>query len=110
MPRSQANLMLLIAGALWGMGFVAQSTAMNTIGPLLFIVSRFLIAFYLVLPFALGEARKAERMLEANDWRAFAVIGFLMFRRMTAQQIGLFTTTVTNSGFLTDIYLLMVHF
>lgn len=110
MPRSQANLMLLIAGALWGMGFVAQSTAMNAIGPLLFIGSRFLIAFFLVLPFALGEARKAERMLEAKDWRAFAVIGFLMFGGMTAQQIGLLTTTVTNSGFLTGLYVVMVPF
>lgn len=102
--------MLLIAGALWGMGFVAQSTAMNAIGPLLFIGSRFLIAFLLILPFALRESARSEKQLAGKDWRTFSLIGFLMFCGMTAQQIGLLTTTVTNSGFLTGLYVVMVPF
>ncbi len=39
MTRVQANLLLLLAGVIWGMGFVAQSTAMASIGPFCLSVS-----------------------------------------------------------------------
>src|SRR5690606_8244667 len=110
MPRSQANLLLLLAGALWGMGFVAQSNAMSNIGPFLFIGSRFVLAFLLILPFAIREGRKAETSLAPTDWRMFGVIGVFMFGGMAAQQLGLLTTTVTNSGFLTGLYVVIVPF
>lgn len=110
MTRAQANSLLLIAGALWGMGFIAQSSAMSAIGPLLFIGSRFLVAFLVVLPFALKESARAEKRLTRSDQGAFALIGLLMFLGMTAQQIGLLTTSVTNSGFLTGLYVVIVPF
>jgi len=110
MPRYQANLLLLLAGALWGMGFVAQSNAMNAIGPFLFIGTRFLLAFILILPFAIREGKKAETTLKAEDWRMFGLIGIFMFGGMGAQQLGLLTTTVTNSGFLTGLYVVLVPF
>lgn len=34
MTRAQASLLLLMAGAIWGIGFIAQSTAMENISPL----------------------------------------------------------------------------
>lgn len=110
MPRTQANLLLLTAGAMWGMGFVAQSTAMDAIGPLLFIGLRFAIAGLSMLPFALRESRRASEPLAGHQWRAFLLIGVLLFGGMTAQQVGLLTTTVTNSGFLTGLYVVMVPF
>ena len=58
MTRVQANFVLLLAGAMWGMGFVAQSTAMDAIGPFLFIGLRFAIACLSMLPFAMWEARR----------------------------------------------------
>ena len=63
MSRLQANLVLLLAGAMWGMGFVAQSTAMQHVGPLLFIGLRFLAATLAMLPFALRESRVASAPL-----------------------------------------------
>jgi drug/metabolite transporter (DMT)-like permease len=108
MSRARANLVLLLAGALWGMGFVAQSTAMAAIGPLLFIGLRFVVATAAVLPFALREGALAGRRLGREDWRGFAAIGALMFASMTAQQVGLLSTTVTNSGFLTGLYVVLV--
>ena len=110
MTRGRANLVLLLAGAMWGMGFVAQSTAMETIGPMLFIALRFLVATLSMLPAAIAEQRRAKRRLPASDWMNFAFIGVLLFAGMTAQQIGLETTTVTNSGFLTGLYVVMVPF
>jgi drug/metabolite transporter (DMT)-like permease len=108
--RNQANLVLLLAGALWGMGFVAQSTAMDSVGPFLFIGLRFVIATLSMLPFALRESARAEKALRGEDWRAFAVVGLLLFGGMTSQQIGLLTTSVTHSGFLTGLYVVMVPF
>lgn len=110
MTRIQANLVLLLAGAMWGMGFVAQSTAMAAIGPLLFIGLRFLVATVSMLPFAMREGNRAERPVGAAAWRIFAMIGVLLFAGMAAQQFGLTTTSVTNSGFLTGLYVVMVPF
>lgn len=104
MTRIQANLVLLVAGAIWGMGFIAQSTAMDKIGPFLFIALRFAIATLVVLPFALREKRKADRPLKQQDLKGFYWIGVVLFLGMTAQQMGLVFTTVTNSGFLTGLY------
>lgn len=108
MSRTQANLLLLLAGAMWGMGFVAQTTAMQHIGPLLFIGLRFLAATVAVFPFALREHRNAPALLQRRDWIAFLSIGALLFTGSVAQQVGLLTTTVTNSGFLTGLYVVMV--
>lgn len=110
MSRSQANTLLLIAGAMWGMGFVAQSTAMESIGPFLFIGLRFSVAGLAMLPFALREATQAATPLSARNWRIFSLVGILLFGGMAAQQVGLMTTTVTNSGFLTGLYVVMVPF
>jgi drug/metabolite transporter (DMT)-like permease len=110
MTRARANLVLLLAGAIWGMGFVAQSSAMEAIGPMLFIALRFLVATLSMLPAAIVEGRRAQRRLAAPDWRNFAFIGALLFAGMAAQQVGLETTTVTNSGFLTGLYVVMVPF
>jgi drug/metabolite transporter (DMT)-like permease len=110
MTRTQANLVLLLAGAMWGMGFVAQSTAMQAIGPLLFIGLRFAVATVAMAPFAFREGVGAERRVDSHEWLAFAMIGLLLFAGMAAQQIGLLTTTVTNSGFLTGLYVVMVPF
>ncbi|MDA4847304.1 DMT family transporter [Hoeflea poritis] len=108
MNRTKANLLLLLAGAVWGMGFVAQSTAMEAIGPMLFVSLRFVLATLAVLPFALRETRKAEKSLTRSDWTGFVWIGIVLFAGMAFQQVGLLTTTVTNAGFLTGLYVVFV--
>lgn len=108
MTRIQANLVLLLAGAIWGGGFVAQSTAMETIGPLWFVGLRFAIATVAVLPFALIEARKSEVKTTGRHAMLYLLIGLTLFGVMITQQIGLQTTTVTNSSFLTGLYVVIV--
>ncbi len=126
MSRWQANVLLLIAGAIWGMGFVAQASAMDDIGPYLFIALRFLTATVVVLPFAIREARKYKTTsvvtgstridqtdflsLSLSDIGKFSLIGLSLFAGMAAQQVGLLTTTVTNSGFLTGLYVVFTPF
>ena len=71
MTRVQANLILLLAAAIWGGGFVAQSTAMQNIGPFWFVGLRFGIAALAVLPFALMEARKMKSLPTGKELSGF---------------------------------------
>jgi drug/metabolite transporter (DMT)-like permease len=109
MNRASANLLLLTTGAIWGGGFVAQSTAMALIGPVFFTGLRFLAAALAVLPFALWEARNVGAPLAPTpaQWKRFALLGSLLFASLATQQIGLLTTSVTNSGFLTGLYVVI---
>jgi drug/metabolite transporter (DMT)-like permease len=108
MTRIQANLLLLLAAAIWGGGFVAQSTAMKSIGPFWFIGLRFAIAAMTVLPFMLIEARKATTRTTPRHVRLYALIGLALFGGAATQQLGLQTTTVTNSSFITGLYVVIV--
>ncbi|RLQ89517.1 DMT family transporter [Notoacmeibacter ruber] len=113
--------MLLFAGAIWGMGFVAQSTAMDSLGPFGFIAARFAVATVGLLPFAWLELRKARRLRESGkalpdhgtlmpEWGGYALAGLAFFTGMATQQVGLVTTTVGNSGFLTGLYVVFTPF
>lgn len=108
MTRIQANLFLLLSGAIWGAGFVAQSTAMDSIGPMWFIGLRFAIATAVAAPLALWEYRKAEQPMPKSSLRNFLWIGLALFAGAMTQQLGLMTTSVTNSGFLTGLYVVFV--
>lgn len=108
MTRIQANLALLLAAALWGGGFVAQSTAMQWLGPNWFNGLRFALATLAVLPFAWREARNAERRLSWRELSSFGLIGICLLAAQTAQQFGIQTTTVTNASFLTGLYVVLV--
>jgi drug/metabolite transporter (DMT)-like permease len=62
MSRINANLLLLLTGAIWGMAFVAQSSAMDSVGPLLFVGLRSVLAAVVLLPFAFIES--SNRVVE----------------------------------------------
>ena len=108
MTRIQANLVLLLAAAIWGSGFVAQSTAMKAIAPFWFIGLRFAVATIVVLPFVWMEKRKAEKPITSRNWLFFLLTGVALFGGAATQQLGLLTTTVTNSSFITGLYVVFV--
>ncbi len=113
MNRHLANALLLFVGAIWGMGFVAQSTAMDAIEPIFFTGIRFLAAALSVLPLAIWESRRkishdAATPTTGKPFAAYAMLGTFLFAALATQQIGLVTTSVTNSGFLTGLYVVMV--
>lgn len=108
MPRPIANILMLFAGLVWGGGFIAQETAMEDIGPFLFLVTRFLLAMLAVLPLAIAEMRRNERAMDAQDWFSMLVVGVMFFAGMALQQVGLLATTVTNAGVLTGLYVVLV--
>ena len=109
MSRARAGLCLLVAAFIWGTAFVAQQTAMEDIGPWLFTGLRYTMSALIVLPFALREARRGQT-LGGTGLQLMAVVGLAFFAGAILQQIGLMTTTVTNTGFLTGLYVVMVPF
>jgi drug/metabolite transporter (DMT)-like permease len=95
---------MVLTALMWGLAFVAQKTAMQSMGPLTFIGVRFVIGGLLVLPLALYEYRRSPTRLARRDWWPIAGLGLVFFFGTWLQQAGLDLTTVTNSGFLTGLY------
>ncbi len=108
MSRIQANLLLLFVAAIWGVAFVFQATAMDRISPLWFVGLRFMIAAIVVAPFAIWEKSRAKTPLSRGAGLGFTLIGLALLGGSATQQIGLLTTKVTNSGFLTALYVIFV--
>ncbi|CAN7509503.1 DMT family transporter [Devosia sp. LjRoot16] len=111
MSRPLAVLLLLIATAIWGLAFVAQKAAMAHMGPLTFSGTRFLLGGVALLPFALIELRRKAPLaaqFTPRLWLQIAVLCGAFFAGSLLQQYGLAQTSVTNSGFLTALYVLFV--
>lgn len=115
MTRPRANLLLLTCAIVWGLAFLFQKRAMSHIGPFLFIALRSTLACLALFPLALRERHIAKASPGAAASRRsllrLALISGVVFCSAAAhQQIGLTTTTVTNSSFLTALYVVITPF
>lgn len=116
MSRVQADLVLLFAAAVWGIAFLFQKSAMGHIGPLTFLAARCTVAAVTLAPLAFYERRRAcERPVmnegQAGDYLRIAVMaGVAFFLAGLLQQSGLITATVTNTSFLTALYVVITPF
>ena len=111
MTRIQANLLLTVIALIWGSAFVAQSQGMAHIGPMMFTGVRFLVGSLVVLPLAWREQRQLSAQgaaLQRRDWHKIAALASLLLLGAAMQQIGIVSTTVTNAGFLTALYVPLV--
>jgi drug/metabolite transporter (DMT)-like permease len=108
MTRTQANLMLVAIAAIWGLAFVFQKTAMDHVGPYTFLALRAVIAALILAPIALlYENGNRPQRPNAAFWLIAIAGGFTFFVGGILQQIGLVTATVTNTGFLTGLYVVI---
>ena len=108
--RLGANGLLLITAFLWGVTFVAQKDAVNTIPPLAFVAARFLISAIALAPLALWEQRRASKAIGPREWKIALVMALSLFLGSSLQQAGLTTTSATNGGFLTACYVVLTPF
>jgi drug/metabolite transporter (DMT)-like permease len=111
LPRSQANLLLLIAAIIWGSTFVVQKLVFigdSQLGLFTFTALRFGLGALVVVPFALHESAKASEPLKGQTFVIFACIGAVLFGALITQQSGINRTSVTNAGFLTGLYVVIV--
>ena len=110
MNRLRADLLLLLTAFIWGTAFIAQKDANQSMGPITFVGARFLLSALALLPLVAYEARRAEARLNRTDWMQAGLVGLCLFAGASLQQVGLLTTTATNAGFLTALYVVIVPF
>ncbi|MCF8160517.1 MAG: DMT family transporter [Polaromonas sp.] len=111
MTRVHANVLLMLVALIWGSAFVAQSQGMAHVGPLTFTAVRFLIGSLVVAPLMWLEWQKLERKAQAlqkADGLKITGLGSLLLAGAAMQQIGIVSTSVTNAGFLTALYVPLV--
>lgn len=107
----KSNLMLLIAAAIWGFGFVAQRLGMNYLEPFAFNSARFLLGSLSLLPLVWFLSRqKVNLEIKPNHslTKGGIICGLVLFAAATLQQYGLFYTTAAKAGFITGLYLILV--
>ncbi len=110
MTRLRADLLLLLCSMIWGTAFVAQKAGNGAAGPLAFVGGRFVLSALMLVPLACWERRRAVARISRRDWRLAGLAGFCLFSGSALQQIGLSTTSVTNAGFITALYIAFVPF
>ncbi|CAE6902166.1 MULTISPECIES: DMT family transporter [Pseudomonas] len=108
----RADLMMLLTAMIWGSAFVAQRLGMDSIGPFYYSGLRFALATVILLPvLSLLERRTPASKPEPVN-RGLLIGGGLMGLALAIginlQQVGLLFTTVTNSGFITGLYVIIV--
>jgi drug/metabolite transporter (DMT)-like permease len=81
---------------------------MGSLGPFGFSAVRYLLGTVAVLPLAIWEWRRVQPHLTRRDLVAIAVLCLSFFLGVYLQQAGLTTTSATNGGFLTSLYVLFV--
>lgn len=105
-----ADLLLLCCAAIWGVSFLWQTWANEHVRPLTYVGARCLLGGLLVLPLALRRRAHAPRGPRSALLLGGLLTGACMAAGSGLQQIGLQTTTVTNAGFITGLYVVFVPF
>ncbi len=100
-----ADALVLLAALIWGVAFYFQKSAMDHVGPLTFLGLRAIIAAAALLPFALMERRSGKSVMPVAMFG-----GCIFFVAASIQQIGIVEATVTNTGFLTALYVVFTPF
>lgn len=110
MRRIHADLLLVLAAVVWGVAFVFQKTAMSHIGPFLFIAARATVAAIALAPLALREAQRTSGNMPGGLFSIAVFGGSAFFVGAALQQVGIVTSTATNAGFLTALYVVITPF
>ncbi|HGY5295512.1 TPA: DMT family transporter [Aeromonas salmonicida] len=107
----RSNMMLLMAAAIWGLGFVAQRLGMDHMGPYTFNGLRFLLGAASLLPL-LWWLKSRQPSGQSEDRRLLLTGGLLagavLFSAASLQQVGLLYTTAAKAGFITGLYIILV--
>ncbi|MEH6799850.1 MAG: DMT family transporter [Halopseudomonas sabulinigri] len=108
----RADALMLLTAMIWGSTFVAQRLGMDHIGPFLYTGLRFLVGAIAVAPLIwllrkparLGTPSRVSKPMLLGS----LALGCVLTLGINLQQIGLMFTTVTNSGFITGLYVILV--
>jgi len=105
------SLLLVLAALIWGLAFVAQSAGMEYVGPFTFNGVRCFLGVMILIPTALFMDKKEGVLTPWNSKKLIIggiVCGAFLFLATSSQQIGIMTTSVGKSGFITALYIVLV--
>jgi drug/metabolite transporter (DMT)-like permease len=97
-----ATAALILVTAVWGLTFVQVKDAVELYPLVAFLAVRYAIASVALAPMAAARLRSLGR----DGLLAGAVLGILIALGIGLQTAGLERTTVTNTGFITGLYVL----
>ncbi len=100
--RLKADLTLLLVAVLWGSAFAAQRVAGELGSVFFFNAARFLLAGLILLALSIRSKISKQQLI----W--VTVTGTILFVAGALQQAGLVTTTASNAGFITSLYVVIV--
>lgn len=113
--KIRGSVCLITAVLIWGSAFIAQSVAMNSLGPFTFLFFRNALAILFLIPLAfvfdLGKCtvqESARRWANPRLWKAGLPCGLALFCAASFQQVGLVYTDAGKAGFITAMYIVVV--
>ncbi len=92
-------LLLVLATAIWGAGFMGTRWTMDVYSPVWSHSLRFIFAGLFIFPFILFNLSKV-------NWRKAFILSVLLFIGLMLQTYGIKYTTLAKSGFITTFYAL----
>lgn len=102
--RLLAEILLISVALSWGLGFPVMKEALMHHSVWVILWMRFLLAAFVILPFAL----RGIRSLDGLGWRAGAILGIWLFFSFLFLIIGLRYTSAMNTGLLAGLYIIWV--
>ena len=102
--RVLAEFALGMAGVIWGANFVLVKMALQHTSPMYYLGLRFLVGSICLAPFGIPRLRK----LNKRGWLMGCGVGVLLFAGFALQTIGLRSVSPAVSGFITNLYVIMV--
>ncbi len=106
MKEKQAELLLLLVGVMWGLGYIGVDLLLaGNMGPFTLIGSRFLIAVIFLTAIYFKRIK-----IKKNEIGKLFIIGSVLFLAFATQTIAMNYTTTTNVSFITGINIIFVPF
>lgn len=107
----KTDLLMLLTAAIWGSTFVAQQLGMDSVGPFTYTGARMLLGAALIAPLWWWRGGPfASIPVQAGSGLPGAglLLGLVLFSAINLQQVGLLGTSVSNAGFITGLYVVIV--
>ncbi len=104
----RADLLMLTTALIWGSAFVAQRIGMDSIGPYLYSGLRFALGTLVLLPVVYVLSRNNKQPFNRGLFIGGGLMGVVLALGINLQQVGLLFTSVTNAGFITGLYVIIV--
>ena len=108
----KGSIFLLLCAFIWGMAFVAQSTATDYVGTFTFVFARSLLTsivlFIAYRLFTKKEERARIQTMKKTYLLRGMIIGAVLVAACSFQQAGIAYTTTAKSGFVTALYIVMI--